>query len=390
MRARVWCAVWAVAMVGCADRRDRGNVIPTTGDAGTVDAGTVGEADAGLDPEVDAAVDPPAGEEVLFDDDRVETSMIAVSPGGVPHVVFTPYEGLMHGTRGADGAWTIAPIPGAERARYAAIAAGPDESIHLLYVVDYELLWAQWRRGSWRTESVDPGMAVTGYALTVDAAGEPRVAYQIQQFEGGFTRDELWYAERAAGTWRWELVHAERWDVGRSASIAVDSAGTVGIVYCQDICYGDPDMAIKEAGGAWEHFPLPDTIGGSQTTVFIDAGDAVHLAWTDHVENTVMHAFLTEDGWAPLTVDPAFPNAGSRVQLLDGPDGGLHAFYGQRRASIAIDTAWTVTPLELEHTDGVRDVMAGADGAGDLHVSYAWRDGESLSGELRYLRIAPR
>ena len=402
----VGVTVACVSAAGCAGARDRGrdrHVVPAS-DAGVGVDGGVDASLPGVDGSVACGADEvrcasgccpaAAGEEVVFDDDRVETAMIAVDASGTPHIVFTPYEGLQHAVRGEDGAFTIAAIPGAERARYATTAAGPDGSVHLLYIVDYELYWARWLGGTWSTEPVDPSAAASAYALTIDRAGQPHVAYQHERFDSGFRTDELHYAARSAsGVWRTELVHAESWDVGWMPSIAVDSAGTVGIVYCEDICYTSPNIAIKEAGSSWTYNQLPEDIGRSQTTIFIDARDYVHLAWMENGMGTIMYAYLTEEGWAPVLLDPSYPNVGGRVQLMDGRDGDVHAFYGtgaSRHAILAATaTSWAVTPVELERTSDVGDVGAAVDASGAVHVAYAWRDLASGRGELRYMRIAP-
>jgi len=392
--AAVACAI-AGTSVGCGGGRARGRGVPPDG-GGVVDTdGGGGTGDDGdVTPGEDSGI-PVDIEETIYPG-RANSLELAVDATGTPHALIDAPDlgGLVHAMRTESG-WTMTPLESGSGSGYFALVASPDGALHAAYIVDYDLRYARYADGRWTFESVDPTSAAVGLALTVGQDSRPRIAYQHQRFDGGFTADELHFAERSAtGRWTTELVHADRYDIGWMPSIAVDSMGTVAIVYCEDLCYTQPDMAIKEAGGAWEHFALPEGIGRSETTIVIDAMDRVHMAWMENGDGTAMYAWLTTEGWATSVIDPSFANVGGRVHILPGADGSIHAFYAASAVRYAaLDLAsgvWTIDHLDEIDVEFSSDVRAARDAAGSLHVAYAWRNpDDTFMGETRYRRYAP-
>lgn len=183
----------------------------------------------------------------------------------------------------------------------------------------------------WSFESVTPSESIERFSFTLDASGDPHVAYQRIVNVGGVFRPELVYATKIGtwayqvivptterpdynsiavdpvgfvhvlyrsqtsgglyhttnlnGTWVTEVVDQEAFvSRGEFNSVAIDSITNVGRIHAAyyDRTTGDLRYARKDPGGVWLKRIL-DTSGdvGRHTSISVDANGGIHIAYQD-------------------------------------------------------------------------------------------------------------
>lgn len=157
-------------------------------------------------------------------------------------------------------------------------------------------------------------------SLALDASGRPHVAYWDGEFQG--EPHDLVYAHFDGTSWITEIVDSPG-DVGRGASIALDSHGYPHISY-----FDQTQVTLKYAaydGSQWQVTTVDNVelIGFNfRTAIAVDSRDRVHIVYSAyHFQNPDWYGrlkYATFDGstWSTMVVDQSLPNRDFRVPAI--------------------------------------------------------------------------
>lgn len=121
-----------------------------------------------------------------------------------------------------------------------------------------------------------------------------------------FANGNLMYATNGSGAWTVETVHDNGMDVGKYASIGLDSSGNVHISYHDvtgerspvsdyDVTAGGLEYATN-ASGFWMNQTITnDPASGEGTSLAIGSDDQVHIAYYSRLGNTLEYALYNPD-----------------------------------------------------------------------------------------------
>lgn len=145
------------------------------------------------------------------------------------------------------------------------------------------------RTGSWVTETVDSSAALTGYqcSLAVDASNNVHISYL------DYTNKRIMYATNTTGSWVTEVIEATNSNISSiyqtSTSIAIDSSGTIHIIYGH-MSSTSTEGSLRHASGSAGSFTSYDMTGSNDVymsagssnprfTVAIDSSNTLHVAY---------------------------------------------------------------------------------------------------------------
>jgi hypothetical protein len=131
----------------------------------------------------------------------------------------------------------------------------------------------------------------------------------------------------------WNLEVVDSYNVGKFASIAVDSRSNVHTVYYDNL-NGNLKYAVK-SGGTWTKEVVTQAgapNGGSiavHTSLAVDSRGAPHVVFYDDNAHSLKYAAKSRIGWLTEVVDPG-PWGGVYPSIAVGPFGDLHVSYHGR------------------------------------------------------------
>ncbi|MDD5224294.1 MAG: hypothetical protein PHE84_09900, partial [bacterium] len=194
-------------------------------------------------------------------------------------------------------------------------------NIHLVYGSDH-LAYTYFDGSEWHTETADNSRGVGGYtSLALDSSGKAHISYY-----DSLTKN-LKYATNKIGSWTSTNLGYFDWSTPQS-SIAVDSSGSVHVVYCSSGSMGYLNNSSGSPGD-WMWEPSPPNNCQDSPYLIIEGNDTLHLSFRDW--NSVYYAKKTGWGtWNVETVDSDcrnFSDSDLDAFTLD-PDGKVHIGYG--------------------------------------------------------------
>lgn len=269
------------------------------------------------------------------------------------------------------GAWTVETIDAAgDVGSVHDLASDSSGRLHVAYwdKTNGDLKYAlRSSSGTWTSMVVDSANNVGGsLAIAVDAAGNPHIAYLDQ------TNSDLKYATRS-GAGAWSTVVLDTEGAGLYPQIAVDSAGTLHIVYRGTGTLGDtPKYLYKPAAGAWTP---AQGIGGTPSSL-TTVGTTVHVAYAGTNE-VILSSRSSPTAASMLDIDINTPRSQEFSLAIDA-NGGKHLSYhvfSTPQIGYAYKPAagsWALITLDTaDQTAGTNKLAV--DAAGGVHVGYTAR-----------------
>ncbi len=151
-----------------------------------------------------------------------------------------------------------------------------NDSPHISYYKQDNLMYSFWDSGSWISQAVDTSMAIPFFlgqdtSLVLDTNDYPHIAY----YDGDSS--DLKYVEWSGTEWLIQTVDSAG-DVGKYASLALDSSGVPHISY-----YDADNQAVKYASlvsNSWQIIAVEAGVGdGDVISLIIDSTDRLHLSY---------------------------------------------------------------------------------------------------------------
>ena len=231
------------------------------------------------------------------------------------------------------------------------------------YAYGYQPTLASRNSGTWQTEVIEPGYAITQFyiGLAIDAEDRLHVGYT-------YWTNEMRYAYRVAGVWQSQSVEVAHW-VGYGLSLALDAAGRPHLSHCRQLAFGDPwelDYNYYD-GVTWQQEIASSGVKCDQTAIAIDTAGRAHIAFSGNMD--------------PL-LSIAARQTGDLVRV-DPANGGVFTYTDtQGNATIVQAPSGAVTaPIDLLYTPVATTAPpSGFAFAGHAFNLDAYRDGTALAG----------
>ena len=222
------------------------------------------------------------------------------------------------------------------------------------------LIHAVWAPTGWTLEKAVPAASASYLAIGVFGSGATAVVH-VTWWNSKTT--QLDYARGSGGAWTTQTIDATG-DVGRYASLAVDSKGAAWIAYLD---YGKQDLLVANDSAKGGMFVVQTVDGATSAAGFhascvVDAAGTVHVAYYELLGSDLRHAWRTGGNWTVETVD-ATGTVGLNTRAVAPADGSVQVSYlraddGQRRIAAWVAGKWTLT-----------DAAKSVSGAGALAAS---------------------
>lgn len=292
----------------------------------------MGGAGATTAPQTGTASEGPtwvAAEQVSEAPDAVsEAPALAVTQGGVAHLVWEQDDTLYHAYRTGDGWITPTPIPGVGGGEQPALAAGPGGDVHLVYAklgdpyMVYNVYRASWNGSElqWglpRNVSQHQTLSSHSPDVAVDADGGIHIVAQA-------STEELYYASIGDGSYG-PIPNA----AGHGPSIAVSNAPavTVQIVYRHSAV--SDIFLVRGTDGSWD---LPEAV--SDTERFSTAprlaldDEVVHVVWQETIGSVPQVQYTRGLPWTPVITLSASTAGATLPALARDVFGTVHVAWG--------------------------------------------------------------
>ncbi len=317
-----------------------------------------------------------------------EAPALAVAGSGIAHIVWEEGDGLHH-SHGAPGHWSEpSAIPGAGTSEQPALAAGPNNRMHLVYVNDLDLFYAAWDGSAWsvpKPVSKTPEQVSDSPDIAVAWNGSIHVV-AVEQTTSG---KRLYYATSVDGS-AWPVYLPVPSAYGEGPSIAVGDDGEIHISYRGD---GDDDIYIIEnADSEWS---LPRNVSESPgqfstgPDLSLAAGGVAELVWQEMIGTADQVRYgRIEDSISPLTLSDSGTGAYQPSLTVD-PFRHRHVGWVDGTFPFSIRHTWTAN---AEHwptatalygsTLPLQDVALGIGRDGVAHA--AWTEIHGGKGEIYY------
>lgn len=278
--------------------------------------------------------------------------------------------------------------------KYTSLALDVNDHPHISYQDDLggdtELKYAHYNGSSWSATTVDGGLYTGAFtSLALDPMGDPWITY----YRGGnCSVDEDTYCNlRYAyydGSWTTMRLHYSTNDVGRSSSLAFDSAGHPHVSY-----YNAGESDLRYIHLDWDIRDIADGAGttGADTSLAIDSYDDPHIAYVGQGELRYAHGTVDfinnawDATWVTATVDSG-SSARATSLALDASDNPHIAYYldGELRYAYRDGTTWHVeTVAATGGIDGNEGLSLALDRLGSPHITFYTSTG------LKYAYVEP-
>jgi len=165
---------------------------------------------------------------------------LALDAGDHPHISYWGLGGHLTYAHHNGSAWELTTVDPVDSGRGTSIALDAEGHPHIIHTGPWlvGLRHSYFTGTTWQTEILDPDVNTGSHStLAIDAAGRLHISYWNSNLNGSF--DELVYGCRESGVWTFETIDYDAdgiasIQVGRHASIALDSEGRPRISYSRD------------------------------------------------------------------------------------------------------------------------------------------------------------
>ena len=294
-----------------------------------------------------------------------------------------------------DTTWT-APISisNSGAAYYPDVAVDPEGNVHVIWEENDDIFYAtKPSAGDWSSpvKLSNTGQANIMPGLYADADGNLHAVWS----DGSPGNDEILYAFKGSGAGAWSATERVSDTAGKSwvPDVVADSQGDVHVAW-HDFTLGPTEIyyAMKPADGSWSQAEqVSYTIGASiSPALAVDSAGTVHVVWQDSITTSsppppfkILYASKPVGGdWSPffLQLSDDTANAGTPA-LASGPDEGLHVawdttdtyalLYTHRPAP---DMGWTAPMTVTAISPGTQYPFPALAASPDETVHLLWSD----------------
>ena len=205
----------------------------------------------------------------------------------------------------AGGGWAISTVDSSADnvGSYTSIDVDNNDKVHISYydLTNKDLKYANNMAGSWAIITVDSTGNVGSYsAIGVDSSSYVHIAYYNESGSGGYKN--LKYTSNIGGTWNWNVLDATTSDMGRYASLVMDSNDKVHISYC---CYSCQKLSYATNANGVNDFDFdrdyPDYGQvGWFTSIALDFNNKPYISYYDILNNDLMMVEKTGTYWSSV------------------------------------------------------------------------------------------
>jgi len=321
---------------------------------------------------------------------------IALDSDDNPHIAYGSTYGLIYAKR-TGGRWVFEYL-GNYTAWDVSLALDSSNNPHIvLDDINEGFVYTHKTEDSWITESVigESGTASGDYlSFALDSNGTPHISYR----GGGADMDNLMYAKRTGGYWRWTIetvdVHAQE---PLETSIALDSSNNPHISYVASYNF-ELRYAKKNIDGTWT-IEIVGKTGTAQanfyTSIALDSGDNTHISYQGRYLG-LMYAKKIGGSWSIETTADSTSVAlyiSMALDSLNNPHisyingtfrgyGNFHLMYAKK-----IGGTWTIETVDSPSVPGSVLIFTSLaiDSSDNTHISYY----DFSKKELKYAFFGP-
>ncbi|MBN1677405.1 MAG: hypothetical protein JW880_02590 [Candidatus Thermoplasmatota archaeon] len=262
-----------------------------------------------------------------------EYNSMAIDSNDKPHISYLDFTNgvIKHATITAGGFWTFeTAVPCGDNLDVSSIAIDSKDRIYICYDDGYypddELKYALYAGGSWTYHTIASGCG--GYGSI--AAGSDDSIHVVYGGQGA----ALTYATNSSGTWTSNVLDdATCW----SYSVALGAEDEIHVSYLareQDGSNSSVRYASNE-NGTWTHVTVYDDLLPGDYTSFmpgtsiaVDSHNRTHIGFTDPVNWGAMYATNENGSWRVYTADRGYLLGKCTIVAVDSDDRVYLCYYG--------------------------------------------------------------
>jgi hypothetical protein len=327
------------------------------------------------------AVQLPDGWDIQAVDARgefTERTNLVLDHEGRPHLSYFSEvrRALVYAVRN-DSRWDLRVVDAPVSQGSHGLSVDAQGNPHLAYsYLNTRLRYARWNGLSWLVETLDPETIGTdSISLALDRFARPHIAYQGT----GILRYAFWDGLR----WNLEVVD-ESEGVDRYPRLVVDSDGAAHLAYKdpagEDVLYG------RRTASSWTIVPVDrEGDAGRDLSLSLGPGDVLHIAYYERLKSELRYARGSIDTWAVDVVDSegtvgwytalaVDADGNPHISYYDWSQGRLKVAVGMLRFAVGTLPASDVAPT----TANLRGDLLSLGGFPQAEVFFEWRPiGES-------------
>ncbi len=336
----------------------------------------------------------------VSDSSEVESEMpaLAVTNGGVAHIVWEEGGELNHSYREA-GSWsTPSPIPGTGTSEQPAVKAGPGDRVHLVYVNDVEVFYTDvfyvaWDGSDWslprNVSQTGESGAFSQVSEAPDIAVAPNGSIHVVAVEQTASGSQLHYASSNDGlSWPSYGLIPSAYGAGPSINIAGEDA--IHLAYRDDS--EDEIYVLDRTNTGWS---LPQNISnapGAFSTVpdvAVDGKGIAEVVWQEPVSDIHQVRYSRGEDWVPVLMLSSSATGAYLPSLAVDSFGHRHVAWHDESFPFAIRHTWTSDPETwpdpgLVYASSLRLEDVSLDIGRDGVVHAVWTEIQDGKGEILY------
>lgn len=307
--------------------------------------------------------------------------------GGAIHLVWEEDGGLLHSYRNGLSWSSPAPISGTGDGEQPALAAGPGDEVHLVYVNAPDIYYLGWDGSSWglprNISDTSSNSTSPDVALASDGSIHVVAAEQVASDQA------LYYARSSDGSsWPSYGFIPNAYGHAPSVDVAGIATVTVQVAYRETLV---PDIyTVERVGSAWS---LPEAVTttpddfSTAPKLVLDDGTA-HIAWRETISDTHQVEYAHGPTWSPIATLSQSSASTTSPALAISAQGSLHAAWGEgAESSFRLLHTWSSEPASWQQPEPIAAGGLSFDdvvlvGVGDGSVHAAWVEGDT--GEVWY------
>ena len=292
-----------------------------------------------------------------------------------PHIAYKSTHGVRYAAYENRRGWSVESVGAIAGSTALAFDLDPSDRPHLAFIdMQYEFSHVSKPDVDWITEVIDPEDSVGGHnSMAIDAAGIIHVSYYG-------VSSELKYARNSGAGWEIEDVTQDIIYEGAPTSIALDQFGYPVIAF--QSATAEMKIGVKDAEGWKFNLVQPrilNSVAGDASAVAVDSAGTIHLVYNylpDYQDNHMQLYYARDNGgeWEKVVLDEGYFVGADLDIALDHEDQAHIVYYnGDESALIYATNAsgeWTWAVIDSAGDVGAYPSLA-LDDSGLAHVGYA-------------------
>lgn len=330
----------------------------------------------------------------------VESEMpaLTVTDSGVAHVVWEEGGELYHSYRAA-GSWSDpSQVPYTGTSEQPALEAGPGERVHLVYVDDVDIFYADvfytvWDGSTWSLPKNVSQTAESGEFSQVsgspDIALAPDGSIHVVAVEHTASGKKIFYGRSDDGS-AWPVYAAISSAYGEDPSVDVADRDTVYVAYKHET-----EHDVYVLNGTISDWSLPQNISNTPGTfstapdLALGSNGAPEIVWQETLTDTHQILYSRGEAWTSVIELSADSTGGFMPSLSIDIFGHRHVAWNDEGYPFVIRHTWTSDPLTWSTPEPVYSTAlpiedVGLDVGRDGVVHAVWTEVRAGNGEILY------